>query len=227
MLNISMTPTSVFVGRNEKLAEIHMEFERLAASTDQRRIIVLYGLGGVGKTELALSYIFSNRQKYKAIMGIESRDEESIFRSFRNIAQRLLEWGGNSRLRTPALNYTRVAFELGLDRFASTESGGIIRHDSDGRGVSDAVVRWLEKEGNTDWLLVFDAADDLESFDLTSYFPKYPNGEILITSRRRQASLLGSGISVDCLKPADGEQVVIRHGHITESGRYSGETLFK
>jgi|SRR5271170_217144 len=174
LLNISVIPTQHFTGRNKILSEITDAFKKLAESSMQQRIMILHGLGGVGKTQIALSYIYSNKSSYKTILWIDSGNEQSIFRNFRLIAQRLLEWAGNTRLQTPVLNYTRVAFELGLDQYCSTEGYGRLIQSADGRGVSDAVLCWLEQEENSGWLIIFDAADDLEDFDLTSSFPNTP-----------------------------------------------------
>ena len=52
---------------------------------------------------------------------------------------------------------------------------------------TEAVKRWLSKEKNRDWLLIFDNADNLESICISKYFPTTPWGHIIITSRDRSA----------------------------------------
>lgn len=61
----------------------------------------------------------------------------------------------------------------------------------------DAIKRWLSKEGNSDWLLIFDNADDLESVWLPRYFPATSWGHIIITSRDQAA--IGSVGREGCL----------------------------
>jgi len=145
---------------------------------------------------------------YSAIPWINASSEQAILRSFRRNAQLILEWAAKTRLQNsrPALNYSRVAVELGFKDFVNADGNWIIQ-DADNRGIADALVRWLEKKANARWLLVFDAADHIEDLNLKSYFPKVPNGDILITSRRRQASTLGMGILVDSLDPSRSKQM--------------------
>jgi hypothetical protein len=51
----------------------------------------------------------------------------------------------------------------------------------------DSVKRWLSKEENSSWLLIFDNADDLESVKISKYFPATSWGHIIITSRDQTA----------------------------------------
>lgn len=56
--------------------------------------------------------------------------------------------------------------------------------------VSDsasAFKEWLSREDNTDWLLIFDNADDLESVRIAQYFPDTSWGHIVLTSRDQGA----------------------------------------
>jgi hypothetical protein len=81
-----------------------------------QRVIVLHGLGGSGETQISLSYAYRHKQAYDALFWINATDLHSVLSSFRRIAQALLDWTEDTRLQTPALNYTRVSFELGLDK---------------------------------------------------------------------------------------------------------------
>jgi hypothetical protein len=64
-------------------------------------------------------------------------------------------------------------------------------HDLLGLGEADnkiaSVKRWLSKEENSQWLMVFDNADDLCSVPLLKYFPVTSWGHIIITSRDQAA----------------------------------------
>lgn len=48
--------------------------------------------------------------------------------------------------------------------------------------------RWLSKEENSKWLLIFDNADDLDSVRISKYLPAVPWGHIIITSRDQAAT---------------------------------------
>ncbi|KAH8197363.1 hypothetical protein TruAng_008456 [Truncatella angustata] len=66
--------TQHFVARESEIAEI-----RKALSSDgSRRVVVLHGLGGIGKTQLAVAYIKRYRDEYSAIFWFNIKDEASI-----------------------------------------------------------------------------------------------------------------------------------------------------
>jgi AAA+ ATPase superfamily predicted ATPase len=52
-----------FVARNQELAEIHEKLKR----DGSRRVVVLHGLGGMGKTQLAIEYTKQHKDNYSAI----------------------------------------------------------------------------------------------------------------------------------------------------------------
>ena len=58
---------------------------------------------------------------------------------------------------------------------------------STGSNKVDAVRKWLSKAENQAWLLIFDNADDLETVQITKYFPSVPWGHVILTSRDQTA----------------------------------------
>ncbi|QBD80547.1 XRE family transcriptional regulator [Ktedonosporobacter rubrisoli] len=77
-----------FTGREEMLSTLH---SRLAA--DETATLsptwALYGLGGVGKTQIALEYAYRYGLEYSAVFWIAAETVESIVASFRAIAEKL------------------------------------------------------------------------------------------------------------------------------------------
>ncbi|KAL9121254.1 MAG: hypothetical protein Q9187_002189 [Circinaria calcarea] len=63
---------------------------------------------------------------------------------------------------------------------------GILRLGHDSNKVA-ATKRWLSKEENSRWLLIFDNADDLDSVRISKYLPAVPWGHVIITSRDQAA----------------------------------------
>jgi hypothetical protein len=53
-----------FVGRDDVLEDIR---GHLNAHTNEQRTVAVYGLGGVGKTQVCLEYIYRNMESYAAI----------------------------------------------------------------------------------------------------------------------------------------------------------------
>jgi len=121
------------------------------------------GLGGAGKSQLALNYIQTHRKDYCAIFWVDTRLQESVERDYRQI--HALLFGDNQ--------YS-ASFQLDIDRIVT------------------AVKSWFHRrEGR--WLFVFDNADSLDNetdpyyVDLRHYLPDAHCVEIIITTRSRTA----------------------------------------
>lgn len=80
-------PYSEFVGREDLIDSIYHKLFK--EKTQALPIIVLYGEGGIGKTELAVE--FGNRfsQKFSLICWIDSATEESLRKSYQRLAEQL------------------------------------------------------------------------------------------------------------------------------------------
>jgi hypothetical protein len=63
-LNLASFPEAAqFVAREKELSKIH----KLLHSRSNRTYVVLYSLGGIGKTQLVIEYIRRHKEKYIAI----------------------------------------------------------------------------------------------------------------------------------------------------------------
>lgn len=91
--------------------------------------------------------------------------------------------------------YTKIARYLNLAGYVD-RSGQIILDENDLSLIVKVTTEWLNREGNTKWLLVFNNVDDLETFRITDYFPSLKYSSIIVTSRRPEASRLGKGWSL-------------------------------
>ena len=56
-----------------------------------RRAVTLHGLGGIGKTQLAIAYSKDHRHDYSAIFWLNMKDEASVMQSYSRIANRVLK----------------------------------------------------------------------------------------------------------------------------------------
>lgn len=92
-----------FTGREALLDRLH---QRLSADhgTGLSRSYALYGLGGTGKTQIALEYAYRYALEYSAVFWVEAESTESILASFGRIAARLQlpEWGDPDQQRMVA-----------------------------------------------------------------------------------------------------------------------------
>ncbi|KAK4100186.1 hypothetical protein N658DRAFT_428364, partial [Parathielavia hyrcaniae] len=76
--------------------------------------------------------------------------------------------------------------------------------------MAQALLQWLSRQQASKWLLVFDNVDDLDSFDVSKFFPRVPWGDILITSRCKQASRLGIPMEVKTMNEDEAVQLLRR-----------------
>ena len=152
-------------------------------SDGSRRVVILHGLGGIGKTQLAVTYAKRYRDEYSAILWFNIKDETSIQQSFTKVARRILQQHPNaSRLSTLDLQ-------------------------QDYKKVAEAVQAWLSLPGNTRWLLVYDNYDtpklgdgtDNEGIDIGRFLPEAYQGSIIVTTRSSQVHL-GRRVRIQKLK---------------------------
>jgi hypothetical protein len=77
-----------FYGREDILARIRKALD--PSDGDERcRAFALHGMGGVGKTKIALQYVNSSRSKYDAIFWISADNSIKLTQSFLEISRRL------------------------------------------------------------------------------------------------------------------------------------------
>ncbi|OCL02321.1 tetratricopeptide repeat domain-containing protein, partial [Glonium stellatum] len=74
-----------FVGRDEELDRIHKKLE----NDGSRKTVVVHGLGGMGKTQLALAYAKRHRDEYSAVFWVNSKDVDTLKQGFVAAARRI------------------------------------------------------------------------------------------------------------------------------------------
>jgi hypothetical protein len=122
----------------------------------------LCGIGGLGKTEIAVEFVHSQKSDFDAIFWVNSASTEKLYECYR-----------------------KMAVQLGLYSEAAA-----VNEDPD--SIRETVKAWLSNPVRTlgaeqdtgelaKWLLVFDNADDPDI--LSEFWPLNGPGSILITSR--------------------------------------------
>lgn len=163
------------MGRQAEMAEL----ERVLLPERQscrQKILVLHGLGGIGKTQLAVEFARQHHRKFSAVFWLDGRSEDSLKRGIASSASRIPE-GQISK----------------LSRTYSTDGNGDINI------VVREVIGWLAQQDNTNWLLIFDNVDkdyshhnsDPDAYDVRRYFSSADHGSVLITTRLAKLEQLG------------------------------------
>ena len=179
---VPITQNSFFTGREKVIEDIWAYFSGEARG--QRRV-VLTGLGGIGKTQIATAFAYKafDANMFSAVFQVFADTRETLLRSFADIAEKL----GLSKAISPASQ-------------ANPRSTSVATWEDTTSAQVRAVLSWLTSGACNSWLLIVDNADDLESFSLSEFFPNVPYGHIIITSRRQAAGRLGRKMEIDTMK---------------------------
>jgi len=191
-----------FVGREYLLENLKQEIEQ---GKDGLNIIVLYGTGGMGKTQLALKYIYQEYENYSSVFFINTASVQTTILGFIQIMQRLVQHHGQS-----SGDYVHIGQLLGMA--GKLDSGGCFTATSEAeeQHVVSAVRQWFSAAGNTNWLLVFDNLDDPDLVDIEEYIPLCNHGMVIITSRRRECIQQGRrGLEVQQMHHMESIQLLL------------------
>ncbi|EUC44359.1 hypothetical protein COCMIDRAFT_98402 [Bipolaris oryzae ATCC 44560] len=170
----ALKPVEAFVPRSSLHDQIHTQLAR-AATDNSTKTLVVWGLGGAGKTQLVLDYCVRKyyRAEYKATFWIEAGRKGSLERDFVCLHQTL----------------------FGLHTFAGANSATTVSAENAVTGVKTWFAGQQER-----LLMVFDGADTIEDaeadgyIDIQHFIPSAPFLDVIITTRSSMAS--GRGVQV-------------------------------
>ncbi|KAE9372964.1 HET-domain-containing protein [Stipitochalara longipes BDJ] len=158
-----------FVARDHELREIH----KALSGDGSRRTVILRGLGGIGKTQLAVAYAKRHKDNYSAIFWLDIKDEDSLKQSFARMAKQI------SRQYPSASQLSSMDMKGDLDN------------------VIDAIKAWLSLPCNTRWLMIYDNYDNPKSaknadpaaVDIRQFLPESYQGSVIITTRSSEVKM--------------------------------------
>jgi hypothetical protein len=193
-----------FVARNAEMQQLETLLLGIQRAAGRRKIAVMHGLGGIGKTQLAVEFARKHRHQFSAVFWLDGSSEASLKQSFVEIAQRL------------------PRDELTADGAAQLSNAAI---------KADVAVhecqRWLSIPLNRHWLLIIDNVDhdhydqdDPPVYNVQTYFPHADHGSMLITSRLTSLRRLGSGVKVGTLAAEQARAILENNaGRVVEGRR--------
>lgn len=87
--NIPYPRNPFFTGREDLLSQLYQSFHADQAITPVHAPQALSGLGGVGKTQVALEYAYRYRERYQAVLWAQAETSEALTSSYCSIAELL------------------------------------------------------------------------------------------------------------------------------------------
>jgi hypothetical protein len=169
-----------FVQRDAEMQELEHLLVETTAAIGRQKVVVLHGLGGIGKTQLAVEFARKHHRAFSSIFWLDGASEASLKQSFASMIQMLPQ------------------DELTVDSVKILKQSTI--------DIDVAVrecLRWLSFATNQHWLLIFDNVDrdyhdkdDVQAYSVKAYFPSTDHGSILVTSRLASLQRLGRGLKV-------------------------------
>lgn len=181
-----------FVDREVELAELEQALLPTTANDMRRKVFVLYGLGGAGKTQLALQLARKHQDTFSAVFWLNGSSKDRVRQSIAELARQL-----------PKDQVTEASRDF-------KGSGDKVER------VVEEVMRWFSQQGNSRWLLIFDNVDreypspsqDPEAYDVERFFPGADHGSILITSRLSPLAPLGASLKLTGVDQIQGRQIL-------------------
>lgn len=184
-----------FVGRQDAINQ--MEDFLLPVAEQRLRVLALQGLGGIGKSQLAIEYATRHQLDYTAVFWCSGRSKDVLRYDMASIAEQI-----------PLKSVLDISGKIGKD-------------ESDIDKALLAVLDWFSRSGNSRWLLIIDNCDKLKSgmlndesspdqdaYDIRTFFPNTHQGTIIITTRLNSLRQLGKVVDVEVMGAEDSLQIL-------------------
>ncbi|KAF1826804.1 uncharacterized protein K489DRAFT_125754 [Dissoconium aciculare CBS 342.82] len=152
-------------------------FFRSTAPSQRRRIFVVHGMGGTGKTQLCAEFVRTQREWFTAVFWLDGSSKNALRQSMSAAALRLLDG--------------QVSPAVGGDPAELTR-------------LSDSFLQWLSRAGNENWLIVIDNVDrewqsvvqDDQAYNYHEFLPSADHGNTIITTRLARLQRPGASLAL-------------------------------
>jgi hypothetical protein len=175
----ALPAVSRFVERKNEMQAMEEYFlsrnQDIVHSETAQKTFLLHGLGGMGKTQLAVAFARKHHDKFSAVLWLDGSSVDQLKQSF-----------------------VAVASKLPQDQFTADVKECCQAEKIDADIIVKGVLAWLSLPSNKHWLLIIDNVDrewttrenDPLAYDAKEYFPHGDHGSILVTSRLAGAARL-------------------------------------
>jgi len=206
----------MFCGRDDVIEKIHSILNASVlckvegdARPMTRKTVILYGLGGIGKSSIALEYSFRYSDSYTAVFWVDVTSRMSMASGVRSILGHIIaDYAGQG------FPFGRIASMLVLEGLLG-QFGEISSDATAEPRLAGAVRKWLAEKNNKNWLLILDNYDD-GGVGLHLLLPTCDAGNVIITSRKSDLQTLGIPVSVDDIDEESGVNLLNKSANLEE-----------
>ena len=177
-------------GRKRLLSTLKLKLEERKGNQWNHQV-ALFGLGGVGKTQVAIEYVYSNRNYYTSIFWVNAANQAALLSGFQEIAS-----------TTGCLNITDNLNPGMLSKAVKKWFA--------------AQKQWLLVIDNLDDITVIRLPDE-NAARIPEYYLPQPddNGHILITTRNPNSNGIPAiGLEVEVLECADAVEYLLKRSNL-------------
>ena len=186
-----------FVARDAEMTQLTQNLLPTTVGLMRRKVFILHGLGGIGKTQLSVEFARQYHKNYTAVFWVDGSTKERLRRSIADLAGRLPQ----HQISENSRNYSQEKS---------------MKNNADVNEIVKDVLNWLSQSSNDQWLLIFDNLDrefsvsieDPKAFNVQDFFPTADQGSILITSRLASLYHLGTDMKVKPVNQLQGESIL-------------------
>jgi hypothetical protein len=153
---------------------------------------ILRGLGGMGKTQLAVEFARRHHGRFSSVFWLDGRSEDVLKQSIASHASKI-----------PPGQIAETSRMYAADNGADVDV------------VVKDVLAWLARPDNTAWLLIFDNVDrehktqggDLDAYDVERYLSGADHGSVLVTTRLARLEQLGESQQLGKVSEEQGQAI--------------------
>jgi hypothetical protein len=208
LTGVPVTGAGAFIGRE---ADLELLKTCLAPDTGtmRRQFCVIHGLGGLGKTQVAIEFARLNKHAYSSVFWLDGTTEESLIQSI-------------------------LRMETRIPRKDSRVNGERAATFSESKAKAIELLQWFLLSENDKWLLIYDNVDrtsfnapensteSLSAYDISEYFPSGDVGSIIITTRLRRLAVLGKSLQLRKLGKEESLAILEKHSSKSFSALMDG-----
>jgi hypothetical protein len=192
-----------FVERASDMQKLDEYFFHQQPHLTRRKMFVVHGLGGIGKTQLCIEFVRRYQERYSAVFWLDGSSEYALQHSFVDVLERL------------------PPNEVPLSLNQSAEQTDLAR-----QLMVKAVLDWLSLSTNQQWLIVIDNADhdhttherDPSAYDIKKYIPAADHGNIIVTSRLSTLAIFKNSLRLSEVNHDQGRAILAAFCGETISG---------